>query len=80
MCEYCKESKSLFYNRYSKDVREVYIEQDSSITIASNNFDEEDYEKSLKIGFSNSEASKMAQYSYNIKINYCPMCGKKIIE
>lgn len=78
MCEYCKESKSLFYDKDSEDVREVYIEQDSSITIASNYYDADDYDKSVKIGFKPSEAFKMAQYGYNIEINYCPMCGVKL--
>lgn len=79
-CEYCHKSKSLFYDKDSKDVREVYVELDASLTIASNHFDMDEEEKSISIGFTPREAMLMAQYSYNIKINNCPMCGRKLVD
>lgn len=78
MCKYCNGNESLFYDRYSKDVREVVIEGDGSLSIFSNNYDREDSEKSESMGFTAEEARNMAQYRYNIKINYCPMCGRKL--
>lgn len=78
MCEYCNGNESLFYDRYSKDVREVVIEGDGSLSIFSNNYDIEQREKSESMGFTAEEARNMAEYSYNIKINYCPMCGRKL--
>lgn len=78
MCEYCEKNKSLFYNKGSKDVREVVIEQDGTLSISSNYFDREEYEKNQEIGFSSDESAKMAQFSYSIDINFCPMCGRKL--
>lgn len=78
MCEYCNGNESLFYDRDSKDVREVVIEGDGSLSIFSNNYDREDREKSESMGFPSDEAKNMAEYSYNIKINYCPMCGREL--
>lgn len=78
MCEYCRKTKSLFYDLHSKDVREVVIEQDGELSILSNHFDREEYERNQAIGFSSEESAKMSQFNLNIKINHCPMCGRKL--
>lgn len=78
MCKYCKQSESLFYDKDSKDVREVVVEPDGTLSIFSNQFDYDEYKKNESIGYSEREAALMAQFSYSIAINYCPMCGKKL--
>lgn len=77
-CEYCESSKSLFYDRKSKDVREVVIELDGTLSIFSNEWDNEEFEKLVSVGIPYDEAHKMAMFSYWIEINYCPMCGRKL--
>lgn len=87
MCEYCEENKSLYYNpktrqrsfeRESKLLgpstldtacKEVYIELDGSITI---NFIGVVYDKFY------GEYIPDDSSDINFKINYCPMCGKKL--
>lgn len=76
MCEFCENSKSLFYDKHSKDVREIVVEKDGSLSVSSNHFDRDEYKKNMTIGFSPDESAKMSQYSYNINIKYCPICGK----
>lgn len=64
MCEYCDEMKSIYWNDDYKvsTVREVYIEQDGTLSISSNaSYEDENYD-------------------INIKINYCPSCGRKLSE
>lgn len=78
MCEYCNGSESLFYDRKSKDVREVVVELDGTLSVSSNHYDYDEFERLESIGFSSDEASKMSQFSYNIEINFCPMCGRKL--
>ncbi len=82
MCKYCDSSRyggeSIYYNKDSEDLREIVIELDGTLSIISNNFDEKEYEKWSKFGFSSLEARYMAEYTYNIKINYCPFCGRKL--
>lgn len=78
MCEYCNGNESLFYDRYSEDVREVVLETDGSLSIFSNNYSRKERDKSESMGFTADEAKKMAEFSYNFKINYCPMCGRKL--
>ena len=80
MCKYCEENESIFYDRNSEGIREVVIEQDNTLNICSNDYDREDMKKSMAIGFSFGEASKMAQYSISLPINYCPMCGRKLVQ
>lgn len=74
-----KKNESIFYDRNSEGIREVVIEQDNTLSICSNDYDREDMKKSMAIGFTFSEASKMAQYSISIQIKYCLMCGRKLI-
>ena len=76
MCKYCEENESMFYDKNSEGIREVVIEQDNTLNICSNDYDREDMKKSMAIGFSFGEASRMAQYSISLPINYCPMCGR----
>lgn len=82
MCKYCDSSRyggeSIYYNKDSEDLREIVIELDGTLSIISNNYDEKEYKKRLKMGFSGFEAKNMAEYTYNIKINYCPFCGRKL--
>ena len=78
MCKYCEEHESIFYDRDSEGIREVVVEQDNTLNICSNDYDREDMKKSMAVGFSYDEASKMAQYNISIKINHCPMCGRKL--
>ena len=78
MCKYCEGSKSLFYDRNSLDVREVVVEPDGTISIFSNQFEYDEYKKNKSIGFSERESALMAQFSYSININYCPICGGKL--
>ena len=78
MCKYCEENESLFYDRDSEGIREVVLEQDGTMSICSNDYDREESKKAMAIGFSIDESAKMAQYSISIKINFCPMCGKKL--
>ena len=78
MCKFCEESESIFYDRNSDGIREVVVEQDSILSICSNDYDREDMKKSMAIGFSFGEAKKMAQYSISLPIHYCPMCGKEL--
>lgn len=82
MCKYCDSSRyggeSIYYNKDSEDLREIVIELDGTLSIISNNFDEKEYKKWSKFGFSIPEAKYMAEYTYNIKINYCPFCGRKL--
>lgn len=78
MCKYCEGSESLFYDRNSLDVREVVVELDGTLSIFSNQFEYDEYKKNKSIGFSERESALMAQFSYSININYCPMCGRKL--
>ena len=78
MCKFCEESESIFYDRDSDGIREVVVEQDSTLSICSNDYDREDMKKSMAIGSPFGEARKMAQYSISLPINYCPMCGKEL--
>lgn len=78
MCKYCERSESLFYDKESEGIREVVVEQDGSLSVFSNDYDREEEKKSEAIGFSFAESSRMAQYRVSIKINYCPMCGRKL--
>lgn len=78
MCKYCEENESLFYDRDSEGIREVVLEQDGTMSICSNDYDRKELKKAMAIGFSFDESAKMAQYSISIKINFCPMCGKKL--
>lgn len=59
MCKFCKGTKNLYYSRTNACIQEVYIEEDSTLSISCPLIDSED------------------EYSVNLKINYCPMCGKK---
>lgn len=77
-CKYCTCNESLFYDKNSEGIREVVIEQDGTLSICSNDYDREEMKESMAMGFSFDESSKMAQYGLSIKINYCPMCGRKI--
>ena len=61
MCEYCKKSKSLYYDKGNPIIREVYIELDGTMSVASHISD-----------------NHTMHYGINFKINYCPMCGRKI--
>lgn len=80
MCKYCEENESIYYDKNSEGIREVVVEKDNTLCICSNDYDREDMKKSMAIGFTFSEASKMAQYSISIPINYCPMCGEKLLK
>lgn len=77
-CKYCNDNESLFYDKESEGIREVVIEDDGTLSICSNDYDREEMSEAMKIGFSFDESSKMAQYCKSIKINYCPMCGRKL--
>lgn len=59
-CEYCKNNKSLYFDKSGKhpNLREVYIEDDGNMTVSPYFCDETE--------------------SVQIKINYCPMCGRKL--
>lgn len=76
MCKYCKQSESLFYDKDSPDVREVVVEN-GTLSIFSNLWDYDECKKNESVGYSEREAALMAQYSYSIEINYCPMCGRR---
>lgn len=79
MCKYCTEqNESIFYDKDSNGIREVVIEHDGTLSISSNDYDREESEKAQAIGFPWRESSLMAQYSISIKINHCPMCGRKL--
>jgi len=78
MCKYCEENESIFYDEKSKGIREVVVEQDNTLCICSNDYDQDDANESEAIGFSFYEAKLMAQYSISLPINYCPMCGKAL--
>lgn len=69
-CEYCKELKSLFWNENSTPenelIKEVYIESDGTITVSST--------ATLDYVENNPDLATDA----NFKINYCPMCGRKL--
>ena len=79
MCKYCTEqNESIFYDKDSNGIREVVIEHDGTLSISSNDYDREESKKTQAIGFSLHESALMAQYSISVKINYCPMCGRKL--
>lgn len=78
MCRFCEQNESLFYKKDSEGIREVVIEPDGTLNICSNDYDREEMKKSMTIGFSFDESAKMSQYGLTIKINYCPMCNRKL--
>ena len=80
MCKYCDGSESIFYEKESEGIREVVVELDGSLSISSNDYDRNEYVKAQAIGFSHQESALMSQYSFSIKINYCPMCGRKLSD
>ena len=75
MCEYCSNSKSLFWenNTNNNAVREVYLELNGTMTVTTNLLDFS--QENLK-----SELDVFPKAGCNFKINYCPMCGKKLEE
>lgn len=56
MCVYCEGKESIYYDK-SGVIREIYIEEDKTMTVGHMGDDE---------------------FSVNIKISNCPMCGKKL--
>lgn len=77
-CKYCEQSESLFYDKNSKGIREVVVEEDGTLSISSNEYDRAEAEKAMAVGFSFGESANMAQHNISIKIKYCPMCGRKL--
>lgn len=75
LCEYCNNLKSLFWCDVMEDhvIREIYIELDGSITVETNVIDLKQAENDRKWGWYHTQKD-----SCNVKIKYCPMCGRKL--
>ena len=82
-CPYCCESKSLFWcnRKDNNSVREIYVELDGTLSVMTNliDFEDVDHKKILR----ESGCAYLADYpspnvGCNVKINYCPMCGRSL--
>ena len=65
MCKYCENGESIYYDPHGKDiVNEVVIEEDNSLTIS--------IQGNIEYG--------EPGYGVVIPIDYCPKCGRKLVE